>query len=69
MMPNHRYRLSDDVTVVFGDIEGSVEIHVTRAADRRRLESGRIVLTADEWTNLVDRSPYMPQLAERYPVP
>ena len=69
MMPDHRYRLSDDVTVVFGGIEGSVEIHVTRAAGRRRLESGRIVLTADEWSNLVDRSPYMPQLAERYPVP
>lgn len=69
MMPNHRYDLSDEVSVVFGDLEGRVEIHVTRAAGRRRLDSGRIVLTAAEWSNLVDRSPYMPQLAERYPVP
>ena len=57
-MSEHVYRLGAHVRVTFGLPHGTVRIE--KAGDR-------LTLSADEWDAIIDRSPYMRQLAERYP--
>ncbi len=60
---SHRYLISNHTSVTFGrTVTGDVVIEKLLYGARVRL-----ALTADEWDTIVDRSPYMRMLAERYP--
>ncbi len=60
---SHRYPISKRTTVTFSHtVTGDVVIEKVLFGARVRL-----ALTADEWDTIVDRSPYMRMLAERYP--
>lgn len=58
-MQQHAHQLSRTTRIIFGP----TVVHDVS------IEKGpvRLVLTADEWDAIVDRSPYMRVLAERYP--
>jgi hypothetical protein len=60
-MESRTYELSPRVRIRFGP----------GAAHDVVIEQGgnRVVLTEREWAQIIDRSPYMHQLAERYPAP
>ena len=62
-----RYDLSSRISIVF-------DVRTERAEIRQYDRPGgaaytSVSLTADEWADLVERTPHIRALAERYPVP
>ena len=64
-MAERAYRISSRITVVFGPTPVH-DVEIRQYGNRGKTYKS-ITLTADDWDAIVDRSPYMPILAERYP--